>query len=420
MSKEYREETTRKYEERIESLLKTTPPFVRDFYEHMHNGKREITTQFAYVRDFILFLKYLQKSIPSLNGQSLKNIDIDVFNHLNVKDLNEYRSFLHDEEKLTNSSIKKKFAAISAFYKYAISCGDITNNPMTNFELPAVNSHRIIKLDSELSNRLLAGILTNDMFLKDDGFGERPVPMPEEVAVRREKTVLRNYAICCLFLGTGLRVSELVGLDLSDISFRQNAINIIAKGGDEIQVFFGDDVARALKTYIDGTHVNYDQFIAQYSNGKTVIDWCKVNLNKPDFSQRLKESFPHQSNDFYKDTSLLAQSMRRQGRNAFAKDKNNKAVFLSNQGKRMTVRMVEIMIKEMVKTYLPDYDDKELFSPHKLRATCATRILSQTGDIQLASTQLNHKGVAVTAAFYAELQKEKQKDIVKNLDINNW
>ena len=78
------------------------------------------------------------------------------------------------------------------------------------------------------------------------------------------------------------------------------------------------------------------------------------------------------------------------------------------------------MIKEMVQTYLPEYDDKDKFSPHKLRATCATRILTQTGDIQLASTQLNHKGIAVTAAFYAELQKEQQKERVKKLDMNEW
>ena len=86
----------------------------------------------------------------------------------------------------------------------------------------------------------------------------------------------------------------------------------------------------------------------------------------------------------------------------------------------MSVRSVELMIKEMAQTYLPDYDDKDIFSPHKLRATCATRILSQTGDIQLASTQLNHKGIAVTAAFYAELQKEKQKDKIKSLSMNDW
>ena len=111
---------------------------------------------------------------------------------------------------------------------------------------------------------------------------------------------------------------------------------------------------------------------------------------------------------------------RRQGRDGYKPSKNCKAVFLSNRGTRLTVRMVELMLKEMVKTYLPDYDDKDIFSPHKLRATCATRILSQTGDIELASTQLNHKGVAVTAAFYAELQKEKRKDKIKNLEVNDW
>lgn len=420
MSKEYREETTRRYEENVSKLLKSSPTFVSDFYEHMHNGKREITTQFAYIRDFILFLKYLKSTIPELIETDLKKFPLDILDQLNIKDLNEYRTFLHDKNKLTNSSIKKKFAAISAFYKYAISSSELKNNPMANFELPVINSHRIVKLDSELSNQLLEGILRNDKFLKDDGFGERPVPIPEEVALRRDKTVLRNYAICCLFLGTGLRVSELVGLDLSDISFRQNSINIIAKGGDEIQVFFGEDVSNALKTYIDGPSINYDKILLQYSNARQAIDWCKANLNKPHLKEKLIENFPNQVDAFYKDIVLLANSMRRQGREGFVKDKNNKAVFLSTQGKRMTVRMVELMIKEMVKTYLPDYDDKAIFSPHKLRATCATRILMQTGDIQLASTQLNHKGVAVTAAFYAELQKEKQKDIVKKLDINNW
>jgi len=86
----------------------------------------------------------------------------------------------------------------------------------------------------------------------------------------------------------------------------------------------------------------------------------------------------------------------------------------------MTVRMVELMVKEMVKTFLPDFEDKDIFSPHKLRATCATRILTQTGDIQLAATQLNHKSITVTSQFYAELQKEQQKEKIKNLDVNNW
>lgn len=371
MSREYKEETVKRYETQIERLLKTAPPYIRDFYEHIHNGKREITTQAAYIRDISAFLGYLKSAIPFFSETEICNLPEEIFEDLTVKDLNEYRAYLHDEIKISNSSIKKKFAAVSAFYKYMNSDGRIGNNPMRNFEQPAVNSHRIIKLNSEMSGRLLEGILNNRLYLEKTSDGEKLSPVPRSVFVRREPLVLRNYAICCLFLGSGLRVSELVGLDLSDINFNQNSLNIIAKGGNEVQVYFGDEVADALKNYIYGK-------------------------KRPD------------------KTSL------RTGRDGFNPPKNEKAVFLSSRGTRMTVRMVEVMIKEAVKTYLPDYDDKELFSPHKLRATCATRILAQTGDIELASTQLNHKSIAVTAAFYAELQKEKQKEKIKNLDINDW
>jgi site-specific recombinase XerD len=207
---------------------------------------------------------------------------------------------------------------------------------------------------------------------------------------------------------------------MSDINFSQGSLNIIAQGGDEVQVYFGEDVAKALKTYIEGTPLPQDLMDKYgYAHSEAVL-WCKHHLQEVGFREKVKAEFPNRSNEFYADMTMLAASMRRQGRDGLEPLKNCQAVFVSSRGKRMTVRMVQIMIKEMVKTYLPEFDDREIFSPHKLRATCATRILTQTGDIQLASTQLNHKGIAVTAAFYAELQKEKQKDKVRNLNMNDW
>ena len=101
---------------------------------------------------------------------------------------------------------------------------------------------------------------------------------------------------------------------------------------------------------------------------------------------------------------------------------SNDQFFISHQNhvNYKKSKQVEKMIEEMVRTYLPDYTDKNKFSPHKLRATCATRILTQTGDIQLAATQMNHKGISVTAAYYAELQKEKQKEKIRQLDMSTW
>lgn len=420
MSKEYREETVMKYEETIENILRDSPTYIRDFYNHMHNGKREITTQAAYIRDIISFISYLRNTIPSLHDLDLKSFPLNIFDQIVVKDLNEYRTFLHTTQKLSNSSIKKKFAAISAFYKFGVSEKYVENNPMTNFELPAINKHRIIKLNSDMSNRLLAGILKNDKFLVSTPLGEEIKPIDEKVYLKREPLVLRNHAICCLFLGAGLRISELVGLDLNDINFATGTVNIIAKGGDEIQVYFGDEVAKALRAYLDGTPLPQDLVSKYMGADKAAFLWAKHHLADQNFKEKLETEFPNRTDSFYDDLIRLSASMRRSGRNGFNPASNCNAVFLSSRGTRMSVRMVELMIKEMVKTYLPDYDDKQLFSPHKLRATCATRILAQTGNIELASAQLNHKGIGVTAAFYAELQKENAKEQIRNLDITEW
>lgn len=419
MSKEYKEQVVRRYEAQIEKLLNDAPTYIRDFYEHMHNGRREITTQSAYIRDILAYINYIKDSVPELKSVNIKKFPEETFEKLTVKDLNEYRTYLHNIKKISNASIKKKFSAISAFYKYMNTDNRIKNNPIKDFEQPAVNKKRIIKLDAAMSAKLLDGILRNDLYLADTLNGKRPLPIPEKVYIKREPLVLRNYAICCLFLGAGLRVSELVGLDLSDINFNQGSLNIIAKGGDEVQVYFGADVEKALKTYINGSS-SLSELSDKYQDKQDVLDWVKENAFAFDFNEKFHKKYPDEDGTFFRDMKVYAASIRRTGRSGFRPRRSDNAVFLSSRGQRMTVRMVELMIKEMVQTYLPEYDDKDLFSPHKLRATCATRILTQTGDIQLASTQLNHKGIAVTAAFYAELQKEKQKDKVKSLDMNKW
>ncbi len=419
MSSDFRKILAEKYENTINNLVSESPFYVQNFFSHMHNGHREISTQAAYIRDIVFFLNYLISVIPDEKDTPLKDLSIQTLNRLNVQDINEYRTYLFQNKKLSNASVRKKLNALSTFFKFLCSEGLVRDNPMLNFEFPPLNSHRIIKLDSELSKQLLEGILRNDKYLATSAYGEFVVDIPDEVKIKRERLVLRNYAICMLFLGAGLRVSELVGLDLQDINFRQNSVNVIVKGGDESQVFFSNDVAEALRTYINGIPLPHNLF-EKFFGQDEIREWCQQHISDPDLNESIIRCFPGRDKTFVNELTSLTNHYRRHGRDGFKPARNNNALFLSNRGQRLSVRMIELMIKEMVKTYLPDYDDKDLFSPHKLRATCATRILTQTGDIELASTQLNHKGVAVTAAFYAELQKEKRKDKIKNLDLNDW
>jgi len=415
MSQEYRFQTNVKKEAQINALLSDAPFALKEFASSIKSGARETSTRLAYFRDITEFLKYELSVIPGLKDTELSEFPTEILDGLTISDLEEYRNYLHDVRLSGNSAIKRKLSALSVFFKFLSVRDYITKNPMADFDVPQTNRHRIIRLDSEECNQLLEGILQNDRYentfincggdhyrslqvlcnakkltmgkvteyadahhmtrmnaagklLKTDVYEDSEIiDIPDDIRASRERMVLRNYAIVKLFLGSGLRVSELVGLDLDDIDWKKGSLTIIAKGGDETEVYFGEAVKAAL------------------------MDYVNTGANAP-----------------------------RPGRAGFGPVRTEKAVFLSSRGTRMSVRSVELMVKEMVKTYLPDCRDKDIFSPHKLRATCATRILTQTGDISLASEQLNHKGVAVTAAFYAELKKERRKELIQKLDMEEW
>ena len=249
--------------------------------------------------------------------------------------------------------------------------------------------------------------------------GYEIIDIPENIKIDRDMQVLRNYAIIRLFLGAGLRVSELVGLDLNDVNWKRGSLTIIAKGGDEHEVFFGKTVQAALSDYVNGPADDYS-LLENESNAAELIEFCKKNANKTNIEELLKENHIKYSPTLLHNIEMTMINIRRTGRQGFKPKRNCEALFVSKRGTRMSVSQVEKMIKEMVQTYLPDCQDKDLFSPHKLRATCATRILNQTGDISLAAEQLNHKGVAVTAAFYAQLKKEKQREKIRELDTDEW
>lgn len=471
MSQEYRKETENKYRDEVEKLLEGSPDYVRQFYDYMGKS-REASTQNRYVRDVLFFIRYVHDVIPECNDIEFQDMPVFVFESLTTKDMVAYQKYLDKVRFLSNGTIKKSIAAVSAFYRFLNASGASKSNPIINLDVPKVNRKKLVKLDSELSNRLLTGILRNDMYLefpehikneislrtealkKDvtkrrkaefgmlpDEFNVEtdadyqkelqklirsyedakvPVPVPDTLQVRRQKSVLRNFTITALFLGSGLRVSELVGLDTDDVSFRNNSLTIVKKGGDDTEVYFNDDVKDILGAYMNGTPLPVSTVVKYLTPDKELRQWCYGHIHDADFENGLKTAFPGKPESFYGEARILLSAINGCGRQAFNPKPNEKALFLSNRGTRMTVRMVELMIKETVRTYLPDYEDKDRFTPHKLRATCATRILTQTGDIEMASTQLNHANISTTSQFYAELKKERRKDAIKKLDMSEW
>ena len=166
-------------------------------------------------------------------------------------------------------------------------------------------------------------------------------------------TKVRDLALLTLLLGTGIRVSECVGLDLSDVDFRNGGIKIRRKGGYEAVIYFGREVEDALLDYMD----------------------------------ERKHKVPAQGHE--------------------------EALFLSMQNKRLSVRAVE----KLVKKYASKVTSLKKITPHKLRSTYGTNLYKETGDIYLVADVLGHKSVDTTRKHYAAMEEENRRAAAKAIKL---
>ena len=170
-----------------------------------------------------------------------------------------------------------------------------------------------------------------------------------------DSTKTRDVAILSLFLGTGIRISELVGLDISDIDFSRNQFIITRKGGNQETLAFGPEVETALLDYME--------------ERKTVIPLSG----------------------------------------------HENALFLSLQRKRITPRAVENLVKKYAKLSSP----LKKITPHKLRSTYGTMLYQESGDIYLVADVLGHKDVNTTRKHYAAMTEDKSRQAAKYIKLRD-
>ena len=166
----------------------------------------------------------------------------------------------------------------------------------------------------------------------------------------------RDLAILTMLLGTGMRISELVGLNLTDIDFDDGAIHITRKGHKRDTVYMGEEITATLSDYIDNA------------------------------------------------------------RSYYKADEDDNALFLSLRHKRITVRSVEILVKKYVAAALP-YRSGEKITPHKMRSTFGTTLYKETGDIKLVADALGHKNISTTQKHYAASDTEIKRSAFRNVKL---
>lgn len=335
---------------RLRTLISTLPPYAKDYFRGIQ-PRTESRTRIAYAYDLNVFFTYLHENNPVFAQKEIKDITLSDLEQLRPADIEEYLEYLqaysdpqNDEVTKTNHELglKRKLASLRSFYRFFIQHEDITYNPVDLVSMPKVHEKAITRLDIDEVALLL------DQVDSGDKLSEREQRF-------HDKTKVRDLALLTLMLGTGIRVSECVGLNIDDVDFKNDGIRIHRKGGKEVVVYFGDEVETALLAYLE--------------ERKQIV----------------------------------------------AVDGNEEALFLSLQRKRIGVRAVE----KLVKKYAQTVTTVKHITPHKLRSTYGTNLYRETGDIYLVADVLGHNDVNTTKKHYAALEDDRRRSARNVVKLRN-
>ena len=344
----YRERLDAERMEHIRVLLLELPRSCTDFIRGIGTTTSTLT-RLAYVIDLQTFFDYALRELPRFHSDTASQIDDDELSQLKPRDIELYAEYLSyyfksDEEKTLQNheyGIMRKLSTLRSYFEYLFRAARVKGNIATLVPLPKLHEKPILFLEPDEVQRLLQQVENGDM-------------LTERQQCYHQYTGLRDYAMLMLFLGTGIRVSECVGVDLEDIDYSSNALLVTRKGGNQVILYFPQEVAEALKAYL----VEREAITAQ-------------------------EGHEH-------------------------------ALFLSLQRRRMSQRAVQLMVKKYAKLVVPL---KRKMSPHKLRSTYATNLYRETEDIYLVAEALGHSDVNTTRKHYAAMSDARRRAAAQNTHL---
>lgn len=346
----YHEQVDLERTQRLHEILKQLPSVCKEYFIAVSLTTSTLT-RLAYAYDFRIFFDYLCKENPLFADTEPFLIDEEKLNMIKARDIAGFQEYLMhyyaadsagSEERIISNGqlgIMRKLCSVRSLFDYLFKNKFVNANVTTLVDLPKIHDKPILRLEKDELERMINAVQSGD------GLSQRQ-------KAYAKSTVKRDYAIIMLFLGTGIRVSECVGLDITDLDFSRNAFTVTRKGGNQSILYFPDSVADALSEYLA----------------------IRENI----------EAEPGSEN----------------------------ALFLSLQKKRITQRAVENLVKKYALIAAPL---KKRMSPHKLRSTFGTNLYQQTGDIYLVADVLGHSDVNTTKKHYAAMTDARRRSAAKHV-----
>lgn len=337
-TKTYTEQQNMKYTRKLNELLKELPAFCTEYFNSLEYTKQP-RTKIAYAMDIKGFFQFLINEYPQFKDFSIHDFTPSDIEKLQGQDISDYLRYVKLYKKngheVSNSerAAKRKLCSLRRFYAYYYRYEIIHENPTLKVDMPKIHDKAIIRMDVNEVAEFLDNVESGNKLTSNQ-------------LKRHEKLKSRDLALLTLMLGTGIRVSECVGLDINDVDFDNDRIKVVRKGGAESLVYFGDEVRSALLDYMD-----------------------ERNLLHPEPG-------------------------------------NENALFISAKNKRLCVRSVELLVKK----YAATVTTVKHITPHKLRSTYGTNLYQASKDIYLVADVLGHKDVNTTRKHYAEIVDENKRN----------
>ncbi len=337
---------------KLRNILRDLPPLCSEFIRGIEHNT-SILTRINYGYDLRLFFEYLLNNISEFKDIKCNEITyehLDRITPLHIEMFLEYISFYRKDDDSESSKVyenseagkARKLSTLRSFFAHFYKKGHIIRNTAELIDLPRIHEKAIVRLEVDEVARLL------DLVESGQGLTKRQKQF-------HDLTKTRDLAMIMLFLGTGIRISECVRLNIKDFDFNINGFKITRKGGSQVVLYFSDEVRKALLNYLD----------------------------------ERKKIEPVEGHE--------------------------EAFFLSIQRKRISNRAVQNLVKKYAKIISP----LKKITPHKLRSTYGTTLYRETGDIYLVADVLGHKDVNTTRKHYAAISDDKRRMAAKVVKLRD-
>ena len=350
----YTDEREKKYLSKLrKEVLPLLPRFCVDFFVGI-SSTTTVLTRYNYATDLVAFFTYLCSDTGCLYGKKPEEVSVEDIKTIRSLDIERFLDYLNgyyspingDYVKNSDKAKSRKLSAVRCLFKFLYTHDMIDQNVTTKVAMPKLREKEIIRMENDEVINVFELLDKESTFVSN-----------QQNSYNNHNTKIRDNAILSLLLGTGIRVSECVGLNVSDLNFANKSFLITRKGEKQSILYMNDEIIETLNEYLDAR---------------------KIRLEAKHISPESVD-----------------------------------ALFLSLQNKRITVRAVEMIVKKYTEIVNP----LKKITPHKLRSTYGTALYRETNDIYVVAEVLGHKDINTTKKHYAAISEDIKKSAADKVNF---